>query len=151
MRFNDAVIGILAIIVGIVIIFHVQSYPPQPGGRPGPALFPMVLSGLLIIAGSVLVVSGRRQGGPLYQVLPDITLAGVINIMLTLSAVIFYVLVARTLGFLLTSFIIMVGLMLVLKARLIMSVLVAIGTTLCIYLIFNKFLMVPLPRGILSF
>ena len=151
MRFNDVVIGIAAIIAGIIIIIHVQSYPVQPGGRPGPALFPTVLSVLLMIAGGVLVAGGRRAGGPMWQVLPELDARGVGNIALTLGAIVFYVAVSPFLGFLLTSFIVMAAMMFMLKARMLSALPVAAGATVIVYVIFNKLLMVPLARGILAF
>ncbi|MDR2727285.1 MAG: tripartite tricarboxylate transporter TctB family protein [Deltaproteobacteria bacterium] len=151
MRFNDAVIGVLTILLSLIVIIHVQSYPAQPGGRPGPALFPIVLSVLLMIAGSVLIVDGRRSRAPLFQILPELDAKGAGNIMLFLAAIVFYIVVSETLGFLATSFVVMVSMMSVLKARLKLGVPVAAGTTVLIYLIFNKILLVPLPRGILAF
>ncbi|MDR2726420.1 MAG: tripartite tricarboxylate transporter TctB family protein [Deltaproteobacteria bacterium] len=151
MRFNDAVIGVAAIIVGLLIFIHVQSFPSQAGGRPGPALFPATLAALLMIAGVVLVVQGHRAGGPLCQIPPELNARGVGNIMMTLGAIVFYVLVSEYLGFLLASFVVMVGMMLMLKARARIAIPVAAGTTLCIYAIFHKMLMVPLPRGLLAF
>ena len=151
MRFNDVVIGIAAIIAGIVIFIHVQSFPSQAGGRPGPALFPAILAVLLVVIGAVLVAQGRRSGEPLCQIPSDLDARGVGNIILTLGSIVFYVLASEFLGFLLTSFIVMVAMMLMLKARAVIAMPVAASTTLCIYAIFNKMLMVPLPRGILAF
>ena len=151
MRFNDAVIGIFAILLGVLILFHVQSFPVQEGGRPGPALFPTALSVLMIICGLVLVPGGLKSKAPLVQRLPELDARGITNILLLLAGIVFYILVSETIGFLLTSFIVMVALMFMLKARLKMAIPVAVITTVCIYGIFNKFLMVPLPRGLLSF
>ena len=151
MRFNDSVIGLFAIIVGIVVFIHVQSFPAQADGRAGPALFPTVLSILFVVAGAVLVRDGRRSAAPLWQLLPDLDAKGISNILLTLGAIVFYILVSDKLGFLLSSFIVMATMMLMLKARAVIAMPVAAGTTLCIYAMFNKLLLVPLPRGIFSF
>ena len=152
MRVNDAVIGLIAILVGIVVFWHVQSFPGQPGGHPGPSLFPSILSALMIIVGCVLIAQGRRQTDqPWFQLLPELNARGIGNIVVTLLAIIFYIAVSDKLGFLLTSFCIMVGMMLLLKTRVIIAMPVAAGTTLGIYAIFHKMLMVPLPRGIFAF
>ena len=151
MRFNDAVIGIFTILLGVIILIHVQSFPMQEGGRPGPALFPSALSILMIICGLVLIPGGLKSKAPLAQRLPELNAKGITNILLLLAGIVFYVFASETIGFLLTSFLVMVALMYMLKARLKMAIPVAIITTVCIYGIFNKFLMVPLPRGLLSF
>ena len=151
MRFNDAVIGIFTILLGVIILIHVQSFPMQEGGRPGPALFPSALSILMIICGLVLIPGGLKSKAPLAQRLPELNAKGITNILLLLAGIVFYVFASETIGFLLTSFLVMLALMYMLKARLKMAIPVAIITTVCIYGIFNKFLMVPLPRGLLSF
>ena len=150
MRVNDAVIGIFVILIGIVVFFHVQSFPAQEGGHPGPALFPSVLAVLMIVAGCVIIPGGLKSRAPIAQRLEGLDAKGITNIVMVLAAIVFYILVSETIGFLLTSVIVMTGLMFVLKANIKMAVPVAIITTLCIYGIFNKLLMVPLPRGLIA-
>ncbi len=151
MRLNDAALGVLAILIGIVIFIHVQSFPAQEGGRPGPALFPAVLAILLIVSGIVLIPGGLKSKAPLAQRLPELDARGIGNVLLMLAGIVFYILISEWLGFLLTSFIVTLSLMIMLKANIKSAIPVAILTTVCIYGIFNKFLMVPLPRGLLSF
>jgi putative tricarboxylic transport membrane protein len=153
MRFNDTLLGLFAIVGGAVIIFIVQGYPPQAGGRPGPALFPFVLSVLLIIAGLALIYQNwnTRRGQPWVQRLPELNARGVGNSLLTLGSAFFYVLLSEFLGFLLASFIAMLIFMFVLKAEVKTAVPVAAAAALAVYLIFNKGLLVPLPRGLLYF
>jgi putative tricarboxylic transport membrane protein len=83
--------------------------------------------------------------------LPDFTARGVANIAATALGVLFYVYASDSLGFLLTSFCVMLVLMLLLKGKFALSALVAAGATLCIYIVFNKMLLVPLPTGFFSF
>jgi putative tricarboxylic transport membrane protein len=153
MRVNDILIGLIAIAVSIAIIINVQGYPPQAGGRPGPALFPLVLAILLIITGLSLIYQswGTRHTQPWVQRLPELNARGIGNILLTLGAAFFYVLSSEFLGFLLAAFISMLTFMFVLKAEIKTAVPVAAGAAVAIYLIFNKGLLVPLPRGLLSF
>jgi putative tricarboxylic transport membrane protein len=151
MRFNDAVIGIAAIAFGLIVVLHVQSYPGMGDGMPGPSLFPTVLGVLIMIAGAVQIPRGMKSRAPLVQCLPDFTSRGAANIAMTVFGVLFYVYASDSLGFLLTSFCIMFVLMLLLKGKFALSALVAAGATLCIYVVFNKMLMVPLPTGFFSF
>jgi len=151
MRLNDKLIGILAMVIGLAVIIRVQFYPNLADGQPGPALFPEVIGGLFIVVGLTLFRQARTSDAPMVSRLPELTARGVGNVLFTIGAVIFYIAVSQSLGFLLTSFIIMVAMMLLLKAKLAVSIPVAMGTTVCIYAIFNKMLLVPLPRGLLYF
>jgi putative tricarboxylic transport membrane protein len=151
MRFNDAVIGVAAMIFGLVVVVHVQSYPEMDGGMPGPSLFPTVLGILILIAGAVQIPRGIRSRAPFAKCLPDFTPKGVANIAMTIAGVLFYVYASDFLGFLLTSFCVMFVLMLLLKGKFALSALVAAGAALCIYIVFNKMLLVPLPAGLFSF
>ena len=151
MRLNDKLIGILAMAIGLAVIIRVQFYPSLADGQPGPALFPEVIGGLFIVVGLALFWQARKSDAPMITRLPELTPKGVGNVLFTIGAVIFYIVVSQPLGFLLTSFIIMVAMMMLLKAKIAVSIPVAMGTTVCIYTIFNKMLLVPLPRGLLYF
>ena len=150
MRFNDALIGIGMIIFGFVIVIHVQSFP-RLGNMPGPSLFPTVLGILLMIIGAVLISRGIKSRAPLVTLLPGFNMRGICDILAVALGVIFYIYASETLGFLLTSFCIMFVMMLIMKGKPLPSVLVSAGAALCAYLIFNKMLSVPLPRGFLYF
>ena len=150
MRVNDAIIGLIAIVLSIAVFIHVQSFPLNEG-YPGPSLFPMVLSVLLCIAGIVLVVKGLKSKQPWFQRLPQLDLRGCCNILMTIVAILFYINASETLGFLITSFIVMFGMMILLRAKPWIALPVAVGMTLFIYLVFSKGLLVPLPRGLLAF
>ena len=151
MRFNDALIGVAVIIFGLVMVVHVQSYPSMGNNMPGPSLFPTVLGVLLMIVGAVQVPRGIKSRAPLVTILPEFNARGIFNIVALVIGVVFYIYASDTLGFLLTSFCIVFVLILTLKGKPLSSALVAAGATLFVYLIFNKMLMVPLPRGFFFF
>jgi putative tricarboxylic transport membrane protein len=151
MRFNDALIGIAIMIFGLVVVVHVQSYPSMGNNMPGPSLFPTIIGILLMIAGGVQIPKGITSRAPLVARLPNFTLKGICNIVAVVLGVVFYIYASDTLGFLLTSFCVMFVLMLLLKGKPLPSALVAAGATLCVYILFNKMLLVPLPRGFFSF
>jgi putative tricarboxylic transport membrane protein len=150
MRVNDAVIGLIAILVGIGVFWHVQTFPSQ-GGHPGPALFPGILAVLMIGAGIALIVKGLRAKQPWFQVPPELDSRGVGNIVAALAGVAFYIIASETLGFLVTASCIMFCLMLLLKARAVQALPVALCMAVFLYALFNKGLLVPLPRGLIAF
>ena len=61
MRFNDALIGAVLLLLAAVIFWLTRGYPQMPGQHYGPALFPRLIAGGLAACGTVLVVSGLRQ------------------------------------------------------------------------------------------
>ncbi len=150
MRVNDAVIGILAILLGIIVFFHVQDYPTVDGNV-GPGLFPSALAILMCIAGACLIVRGIKSKAVLFAPVEGLTLHGFGNILITIGAILFYIFLSEVLGFIITSFCVMFGLMLVLKAKPVIAAPVALGMTLFIYTVFSKGLLVPLPRGFIYF
>ena len=150
MRFNDALIGIAVIILGLTVVTHSQTFP-RLGNMPGPSLFPTIIGSLLMLIGAEQVFSGIKSRAPLVTFLPGFNVKGISNVLTAIIGVIFYIYAADKLGFLLTSFCIMFVMMILMKGKLLPSILSAAGATLCAYLIFNKMLSVPLPRGIFYF
>ena len=150
MRFNDALIGIGIFVFGLVVVIHVQSFP-RMGSMPGPSLFPTVLGGLLMIIGVVQIFHGIKSRAPLVELLPGFNVRGICDILAVVLGVVFYIYVSEALGFLLTSFCISFILMLIMKGKPLPSAFVSAGAALFAYLIFNKMLSVPLPRGLFYF
>ena len=149
MRTSNTVIGVLLIIFACIVLIHVQSFPTLENGYPGPALFPEVLCVLFIGCGIGLVIQGiRRREKVLKFDLGTITLAGWINIVFVLGAVVCYIFLAEYLGFLIFSFVILMILMKWLKVKTLPSLAMSVVVTLAIYMLFAKILLVPLPWGL---
>jgi putative tricarboxylic transport membrane protein len=149
MRTSNTVIGVLLIIFACIVLIHVQSFPSLENGYPGPALFPEVLCVLFIFCCVGLVIQGiRRREKVLKFDLGTITLAGWINIVFVLGAVVCYIFLAEYLGFLIFSFVILMILMKWLKVKMLPSLAMSVVVTLAIYMLFAKILLVPLPWGL---
>ena len=148
MRFNDSIVGVVLVAFGAWVIFLTRDFPSLKVGIPGPALFPRILAGLLIIAGLVLFTQNFRSRRPLFEVDRTISHLGLLNVLFVCVAILGYILFVKFLGFLIVSFIILFGLMKCLRVRIHFSLIMASGITLFIYVLFNKFLLVPLPWGL---
>ena len=149
MRVSDTAIGLSLIIFACAVLVHVQSFPELDNGYPGPALFPSVLAALFILCGIGLIVQGIRKRENVFKFdLGSVSLAGWINIAFILGAVVCYIFLVDTIGFLIFSFVILMILMKWLKVKTILSLAMSIGVTLAIYLLFAKILLVPLPWGL---
>ncbi len=64
MKFNDAAIGAVLVVLGVFIVWHIQGYPAMPGQKFGPAWFPGIVAAGLAICGAMLVVQGARSRAP---------------------------------------------------------------------------------------
>ena len=149
MRFNDGLIGTVLILFGTAVLLYTRGFPTLEEGYPGPALFPNVLAVLFLIAGLVLLFQGVRSKAPLIKIDRQ-ALGGraLLNILSVLAAVVVYIFLSETVGFLILSCGLLFLLMTWLRATVFWSVVMACGVTLGIYLLFAKFLLVPLPWGL---
>ncbi len=149
MRVSNTAIGIGLIVFAIAVLFYTRTFPTLEKGYPGPSLFPNVLAVLFIISGITLVVQGLRSGERILRFeTSGITGSGLINILLALGAIIFYIFLSDFLGFQITSFILLFGLMKWLRVSTPWSLVMACGVTLAIYVLFAKILLVALPWGL---
>jgi putative tricarboxylic transport membrane protein len=151
MRFSETVVGAGFAVAGALIVGATLSYPPGEPGQPGPALFPRLVGALMIGFGGWLAVQGARAGGGGEPVAwrRRLASAGFQNALFVIGAVLFYILVAERLGFLVTSAVILFGLMWRLAVRPVVAGLVAVGFSLFVYALFSTLLRVPLPGGLL--
>lgn len=145
---HDLVGGLLAAVLGAAVVLHVQTFPELPDGQPGPALFPGLVGGLLVLFGLVLVVRAvLARGEPAADPDAGVTVQGRLRALAVLGLVIGYLLLAETLGFAVTMGVLLFLLMLLLGARPLVAVLAAVVTTGFIFVVFEELLLVPLPQG----
>lgn len=155
MKVNDAVSGVAFMLLAGLVWWLTSDFPGMPGQPYGPALFPRLIAMLMALAGIGLIVSDLRQraGAPLF-VCPDWVRSPrhAASLAAAIAAVIFYILASRTLGFVLTGFLILTTLFLLLRGRVHMwsSLAIAAVAVLAIQQFFGDFLRVPLPWGVLQ-
>lgn len=152
MKINDAISGVLLLVLALTVLFNISSYPPIPGQNIGPAAFPGLLAGLLVVCSLGLIWRGLRPGNR-----GDWVVIGAWfrshyhrrNFLLTNAGLLFYILASDALGFIPTSVLLLAMLFWALRVRLARILPLAVGVTLLIHTIFYKGLRVPLPWGIL--
>jgi putative tricarboxylic transport membrane protein len=153
MKINDAVFGAVFLLLGVVVLFHIQAFPKIPGQQVGPALFPGLLSALLAVCGTLLIVSGVRHRAeqPWYETAEwmrsgrhFIAFAAIVG------GVVAYVLLANSVGFLIVAPVLLFVWMSVLGVRPLPALVFAALATLVIWYAFYKLLRVPLPWGVLT-
>jgi putative tricarboxylic transport membrane protein len=150
-RANDAITGLVVILLSAVMIALTTTFPEFPGQKYGPALFPRLLGTGLIVCGMMLVWKGlatRRAGAPWLDVAPWLrNPRHVTSFLLVCTLLVIYILAAETVGFIPMAFAFLAILFLWLGTRPIPALVIAIVATLAIYWFFAVLLRVPLPRG----
>ena len=149
MRFNDAIIGVLLVIISLVIYFYARTLPDIPGQDYGAAVFPIILACGLGLCGVALTAAGVRnwQGAAAFAPWTRDP-APWIRASAMLAAILFYIFAAEPLGFIITSTVTLFALFALLGSRWWVAVTVAVTVSLLIERSFGDLLLVPLPRGL---
>jgi putative tricarboxylic transport membrane protein len=154
MRVNDAVTGLLLILLSCAMIVMTLSFPPFPGQKYGPALFPQLLGGGLILCGLILIRRGmadRRYDSRWLALRPWTSDPWrLVSFLLIPALTLLYLFTSETIGFLPLAFVVLLGLFLWFRAKPITAIPIAIVTTWLIWWFFGTLMRVPLPRGLLT-
>jgi putative tricarboxylic transport membrane protein len=145
MKISDTLVGAGFVAAGALIVTGTLGYPTLEGGHPGPALFPRILGGLMVLFGGSLGLQGFRSPGAWAS--EWLRGRGLLNALFVLGGTIAYILIVDSLGFLPTASLILFGLMCWLHVRVITAAMVAVLLALGSYILFARILLVPLPRG----
>ena len=152
MKFNDALLGAVFLVLSVAILVHIQGFPNIPGQKIGPGAFPGLLALLLGGCAVALIWKGwrNRASQPLVEVGAWLSSPRHLrNFALTVGALLFYIVAADKLGFLICGALILLGLFLSLKVKAWIAVPLALVLPVFIHVIFYKLLRVPLPWGVL--
>jgi putative tricarboxylic transport membrane protein len=153
MRVNDLISGAFFIALAAVMIAYTTTFPPFPGQKYGPSLFPRIIGGGLIICGLLLMIRGRGQlaAGAALGSIDDAykPVKGWASVALIIGVIAGYIGFSDTLGFVPTAF---AGVLLLLwwfGVSLPRAVLIAVIAVLAIDWFFGWLFRVPLPIGLL--
>ena len=150
MKFNDAVLGVVFLALSIAVLVTIQGYPKIPGQSIGPGAFPGLIAVLLGGCSVALIWRGFRDQTPFVAVGAWLgSLEHVRNFLVAIGGLLFYILAADALGFLICGALILLALFLTLRVRPRLAVPLALFLPVLIHLIFYKLLRVPLPWGVL--
>jgi putative tricarboxylic transport membrane protein len=153
MKVNDAVFGAILVLLGVVLLVAVQSFPRIPGQNVGPGLFPGLIAAGMVACGALLIVGGvRHRGGEPWMALLPWTRSRphLAAFVVTIAAVVAYIALAEAVGFLILAPVLMFAMLLAYGVRPRTAAIVAIAVTLAIWYAFYKLLRVPLPWGVLQ-
>jgi len=158
---RDAVIGLIIVVMSTLLLFNTMEIPTPPIVPLGPAFYPRILLTLLLIMGLILFIfdifkrkpSGERKE---YKKKTLKYVGWLIEYKKVIwSFIVFglYILSIPIIGFYSTTAIVLVILQGLLGYRELKQLplfsVISIITTGCVYLIFEKYLMVVFPKGCL--
>jgi putative tricarboxylic transport membrane protein len=150
-KLNDAVAGVLLLVLAAAVGWHIRGFPQMPGQKFGPALVPGIIAAGLAVCGALLVVRGVRSGHPPVRLAPWTRSPSLVaNFLLVCGALAFYAIASETLGFLVTGTVLLLALFAKLGVPALRGVVVALVAALVIHFLFYKVLRVPLPWGLLQ-
>ena len=157
MKINDAIFGLLLLLLGSAVLYVVQSFPKIPGQQVGPALFPGLIAVGLCVGGLILLVRGwrlhSREGGAVPWVSVEDWVRSprhLLGFVVLVASVVLYILTSQTMGFLVCSTLILTALFMVSRVPAGKSFVIAVIASLVIHFAFYKMLRVPLPWGLLT-
>ena len=159
MRLPDRITGLFLVGLGTASAYGGWLLPPVPGQPVGPNVFPLVigigiaLCGLMIAFGVGHSFEEEEELIPLESgqqaaAAPRSKLYG-LRALLPPALLLFYVLAADRLGFIITAALIVLATSTALGARLKLSIPLALLAPIGVHLIFAKLLRVPLPIGLI--
>lgn len=149
MQLSDRVTGGALVLLGAAAAYGGSRLPAVPGQDVGPAAFPMVIGGGLVLCGLLIAFGvGHAFEVPEESAKGTPRFAG-LRALLPPVLLVFYVLAVERLGFLPTAGLMVLAAALAFGARLRLAVPLAIAAPLLVHLVFYKLLRVPLPPGLL--
>ena len=148
MQMSDRTSGLFLAGLGLLSAWGGSRLPAVPGQDVGPAAFPMLIGGGLILCG-VMIAFGIGHSFEVPDEEPTGFKFGDLRALVPPGLLLFYVLAVDQLGFLLTAFVIVGTAAFMLGARPKLALPLAVGAPLVVHAIFSKLLRVPLADGIL--
>lgn len=154
MRLSDTWLAVLFIALATLMFGFTLSFPPFPGQKYGPDLFPRILCAGIVICAALMIFRDRQRRNegarePALAFDPAFRQpARLASFLLVPGAIIAYLLFSDWLGFIPTSFLLLLGLTLWFKVRAPMAVAVAVAMTGLLQWFFGSLMRVPLPRGL---
>jgi putative tricarboxylic transport membrane protein len=150
MRTNDLIAGIIIIAIAAVMIMLTLNFPPFPGQKYGPSLFPRLLGSALILCGSLLIVRHMKsaRGAPALTLEPWTREPWrVMSFLLILAVPFVSILLWDRIGFVPVAFVSLAGMFLWFRTRPATAILAALISTALLQIFFGKLMRVPLPPG----
>jgi putative tricarboxylic transport membrane protein len=141
----DRVGSILTLALGFLLIYQGSRLPPGDGGTPGPGSFPVWI-GVGLVALSLALLIRPSVDHRIKDLLPRKDEAR--RVAWVLSSLIFYTLLLKSLGFVISTFLLFLALLqFYRRGKWWIAVSLSLAAVLGSYWLFAKFFDIPLPEG----
>ena len=155
MRVNDAITGLVLVLLSIAIFLYSTTFPKLFGMQFSAGFWPQLLSVMLAICGASLMFSGIRERattGVAWLELDEWwkqpgTFA---TVALVPGSILFYIFASDYLGFIICSLIIILALAYRFGLSPAKALTLSVVTTACMHIVFVEILLVALPWGLLE-
>ena len=143
----ETVFDFILTILGVIILITSLAYGLGTFRRPGPGLYPFFIGlCILIFSGALLILEFRPQTRP-----PLFNRGDVKTLLFMIVAFCLWILIMPLLGYVIMTLLVTYGFCKIMKLEGLWKPLsVAAGTALFLYLLFDYWLYIDLPRGILG-
>ena len=144
----DLWIGLLGIVAFALLYLEARNFPYGSEFAPGPGFAPVWLSLLGLLLSALVAINGlRARGSPAAP--PDPSgRTGLVRVAAAVIGMVVLLQLVRPLGLILAVLVYLLFLTLVVqRLRWPVALSTSLGTMLFIYVVFQRFLNVPMPRG----
>lgn len=152
---RDILLGLAFMLLGAIVMTVASQYPTMASLQYGPSLFPSLIGGGFFVGGLVLsaiqLPTLKRQLSDKDESIKIFDFKAILVSLLPCALIIFYIFASDFLGAALCLGIIMLVLMLVKRTSLPLALCVSVIASLIIYFLFSRYLLIPLPEGLLNF
>jgi putative tricarboxylic transport membrane protein len=138
---SEKISSVLFILFGAFLIFESRKYSMGTIDNPGPGFLPFLLGIAIVSMSIVLLIRVWKKMKTQDQTTSWPERKGLIRISLIFIVILLFTALLETTGYILL-------LRPVGKQKWLWTLLISIGATLVSYLLFDRWLMLPLPRGI---
>ncbi len=151
MRFSDTMLGTVLLFLGAAIAVYARTLPAVPGQQYGAAAFPTLIGVAMMGCALILFVSGWQAGRVPLVTRTEWTRqpGALLAVCVTILCVVAYIFLARRIGLLPVSIVILLVLFRMLSVSWGKAVFFAVAATLVTDYVFRSLLLVPLPFGMM--
>ena len=150
---KTSIVGLFAIIIGIVYGFESYHLPKASIGKEwAPIYFPLGLGVLMVIFGIILFIQGvlnnkKSESDDKIEFKPSFSYSAKLITFTSLISIIYALLFERV-GYIIATMIFLGSILFVVngKKQWITNIIVSVGFSLVIYILFSKFLGISLPK-----
>lgn len=152
MRRADQLTGIIMFVFAVAVIEGARRMPPSGTFGPGAGFLPFWLGAAMAILSVILLVNATREPAHTSGRSPFPKGRAILSILETVGALAAFISLLETLGFLLATGLLTAFLLRVVeRERWVTTVTVAVANAVGLYIVFQKFLGVSLPKSGLGF